>query len=107
MTAIATSQTNFRAHMKDYMDSVVKENSPVYIVRGNDSFVLESQENYKLLLDYAKASSGSLNKALLEEKMIDAGFLPQPKAYDNVDKMMQAILGDDYGLEEAANAAQA
>jgi len=75
---LATSQSEFRANMKYYMDSVVKEKSTVYIVRGKDSLVLSKQEIYNLLVDYANAEIGSLNHAILYNKLVEAGIIKCP-----------------------------
>lgn len=96
---LATSQSNFRNHLKEYMDHVIKETDPVYIVRGEDTAVLQNQTVYNLLVDYANAKEGSIDQAIYYDKLIEAGVVQDAdrKTYtrETLHEFFEEILADE------------
>ncbi|MDR0300294.1 MAG: type II toxin-antitoxin system Phd/YefM family antitoxin [Streptococcaceae bacterium] len=95
---LATSQSNFRAKMKDYMDYVVREAQPVYITRADDeNAVVSKQEIYNKLVDFANSQPGSALHASLEADLIEAGIIHwEGKSYSSSQEMMAELTGEEY-----------
>ncbi|GAB2024886.1 hypothetical protein OfM1_09570 [Lactovum odontotermitis] len=102
---LATSQSNFRAKMKDYMDYVVREAQPVYITRADDeNAVVSKQEIYNKLVAFANSVPGTALHAGLEADLIEAGIIRwEGKAYDSVQDMMEEIVDEKHAANRPAS----
>lgn len=70
MTVVST-QSDFRAPIKDYLDCVNEENEAVYIARSNNrSVVVISQERLDWLERAIRAKEESLEYAIARDQLI-------------------------------------
>ncbi len=73
---IATTQSDFSAHMKDYLDRVNKEDETVFVARSNDrSVVVISKEKLDALERTVLAKKGSLEYAIARDQLIQRQVL--------------------------------
>ncbi|MDF7638649.1 type II toxin-antitoxin system Phd/YefM family antitoxin [Lactobacillus sp. ESL0791] len=85
--AIALTQSDFRTHMKKYLDEVDDYNETVYVTRSKDrSVAIISQEKLKWLERLAKAPVGSLDQAVAMDKLAELGVVPEPEPIDEKDE---------------------
>lgn len=69
---IATTQSDFRNHIKDYLDKVNDENQIVLIARSNQrAAAVISQEQLNTLLEAVNAKEDSLDYAIARDKLIE------------------------------------
>ena len=74
---IATTQSDFRKYIKDYLDQVNDDNQTVLIARSNQrAAAVISQEQLNALLDPVNAKEDSLDYAIARDKLIDMHVLP-------------------------------
>ena len=74
---IATTQSDFRNHIKDYLDKVNDENQTVLIARSNQrAAAVISQEQLNTLLEAVNAKEDSLDYAIARDKLIEMHILP-------------------------------
>ncbi|WEV41319.1 type II toxin-antitoxin system Phd/YefM family antitoxin [Lactobacillus sp. ESL0681] len=74
--AIAVTQSDFRRHMKQYLDEVDDNDETLYIARSHDRTVaVISQEKLKWLERLAKAEDGSTKQKEAKDKLIALGVL--------------------------------
>ena len=83
---IATTQSDFRKHLKNYLDQVNNENQTVMIARSNQRAVaVISQDQLNALLDAVNSQEGSLEEAIARDKLIEMNILPDDPAVDPSD----------------------
>lgn len=83
---ITTTQSDFRNHLKDYLDQVNDEGQTVLITRANHrSVAVIPQEQLKTLLDAVNANEDSLGYAIAHDKLIDMHVLPDDPIVDPTD----------------------
>ncbi|MDD6407863.1 MAG: type II toxin-antitoxin system prevent-host-death family antitoxin [Lactobacillus equicursoris] len=76
----AVTQSDFREHLKDYLDQVNEDNEIVYIARSNRrSVAVVDQEQLYWMEKAIKARKESLDYAIANDKMIRSGLLPDDK----------------------------
>ena len=74
---IATTQSDFRKHIKDYLDQVNDDNQTVLVARSNQrAAAVISQDQLNALLDAVNAKEDSLDYAIARDKLIDMHVLP-------------------------------
>lgn len=74
---IATTQSDFRKHIKDYLDQVNEDDQTVLVARSNQrTAAIISQEQLNALLDAVNAREDSLDYAIARDKLIDMRVLP-------------------------------
>lgn len=74
---ITTTQSNFRKHLKDYLDQVNDDNQTVLIARSNQRAVaVISQEQLNTLFAAVNAKEDSLDYAIARDKLIEMHILP-------------------------------
>ena len=75
---IATTQSDFKKHIKDYLDQVNEDNQTVLVARSNQrTAAIISQDQLNALLDAVNAKEGSLDYAIARDKLIDMHILPE------------------------------
>ena len=83
---IATTQSDFRKHLKNYLDQVNNENQTVMIARSNQRAVaVISQDQLNALLDAVNSQEGSLEEAIAHDKLIEMNILPDDHVVDPSD----------------------
>ncbi|MCT3302335.1 prevent-host-death family protein [Lactiplantibacillus pentosus] len=81
---ITTTQTDFRSHLKAYLDQVTNEKQTVLVTRSNQRTVaVISQEQLTTLLIAVSANKDSLAYAVARDKLIDMQLLANDPAVDN------------------------
>ncbi|ASG80501.1 type II toxin-antitoxin system Phd/YefM family antitoxin [Lactiplantibacillus pentosus] len=81
---ITTTQTDFRSHLKAYLDQVTNEKQTVLVTRSNQRTVaVISQEQLTTLLTAVSANKDSLAYAVARDKLIDMQLLANDPAVDN------------------------
>lgn len=84
---LATTQSDFRKSLKDYLDRVNDDNETVMIARSNNrAATVISQDKFNALLTAVNAKEDSLDYAIARDKLIDMHILPEDpivKADDN------------------------
>lgn len=74
---LATTQSDFRNHMKHYLDMVNDSNEVVYIARSKQrAAAVIDQNKLDWLERHAKAKPGSLEYAVAEDKLKEYGIIP-------------------------------
>lgn len=74
---IATTQSDFRKHIKDYLDQVNDDNQTVLIARSNQrAAAVISQDKLNTLLKAVNAKTNSLEYAIAQDKLIEMHILP-------------------------------
>lgn len=80
---IATTQSDFRKHLKNYLDQVNNENQIVMIARSNQRAVaIISQDQLNALLDAVNSQESSLEEAIARDKLIEMNILPDDPVVD-------------------------
>ncbi|MEO5289227.1 type II toxin-antitoxin system Phd/YefM family antitoxin [Limosilactobacillus allomucosae] len=93
---ITTTQSDFRKHLKDYLDLVNDEGQTVLIARSNHRFAaVISQEQLKTLLDAVNAKEDSLEYAVARDKLIDMHVLPDDPIVDPNDNYWSSFKPKD------------
>lgn len=83
---IATTQSDFRNHIKDYLDKVNDENQTVLIARSNQrAAAVISQEQLNTLLEAVNAKEDSLDFAIARDKLIEMHILPDDPIVEPTD----------------------
>lgn len=83
---IATTQSDFRNHLKDYLDQVNDENQTVLIARSNQrAAAVISQDQLNALLEAVNAKEDSLDYAIARDKLIDMHILPDDPIVGSTD----------------------
>lgn len=83
---IATTQSDFRNHIKDYLDKVNDENQIVLIARSNQrAAAVISQEQLNTLLEAVNAKEDSLDYAIARDKLIEMHILPDDPIVEPTD----------------------
>lgn len=83
---IATTQSDFRKHLKNYLDQVNNENQTVMIARSNQRAVaVISQDQLNALLDAVNSQESSLEEAIACDKLIEMNILPDDPVVDPSD----------------------
>ena len=74
---IATTQSDFRKHLNDYLDQVTNENQTVLVARSNQrAAAVISQNQLNTLLKAVDAEEDSLEYAVARDKLIGMHILP-------------------------------
>jgi antitoxin YefM len=63
---VATTITDFRKHIKRYVDSVIASNEPVLINRGQQGVVLVSLDEYNAMARTKSVLTSSIGAEVLE-----------------------------------------
>lgn len=93
---ITTSQSDFRNHLKDYLDQVNDEGQTVLITRANHrSVAVIPQEQLNALLDAVNAKEDSLEYAVARDKLIDMHVLPDDPIVDPTDDYWNSLKSRD------------
>jgi antitoxin YefM len=75
---LATTQSDFRKSLKDYLDRVNDDDETVMIARSNNrAAAVISQEKLNALLAAVNAKEDSLDYAIARDKLIDMHVLPE------------------------------
>lgn len=83
---IATTQSDFRNHLKDYLDQVNDENQTVLVARSNQrAAAVISQDQLNTLLEAVNAKEDSLEYAVARDKLIDMHTLPDDPIVESSD----------------------
>ncbi|WP_251576290.1 type II toxin-antitoxin system Phd/YefM family antitoxin [Limosilactobacillus agrestimuris] len=83
---IATTQSDFRKHIKDYLDQVNEDEQTVLVARSNQrTAAIISQEQLNALLDAVNAKEDSLDYAIARDKLIDMNVLPDDPIIESND----------------------
>ncbi|EQM53765.1 hypothetical protein N692_14405 [Lactiplantibacillus plantarum EGD-AQ4] len=81
---MTTTQTDFRNHLKAYLDQVTNENQTVLVTRSNQRVAaVISQELLDVLLTAVNANKDSLAYAVARDKLIDMQRLANDPVIDN------------------------
>ena len=74
---IATTQSDSRNHLNDYLDRVTDENQTVLVTRSNQrAAAVISQDQLTTLLEAVHAKEDSLEYAVARDKLIGMHVLP-------------------------------
>ena len=93
---IATTQSDFRKHLKNYLDQVNNENQTVMIARSNQRAVaVISQDQLNALLDAVNSQEGSLEEAIARDKLIEMNILPDDPVIDPSDAYWESFKKND------------
>jgi len=85
--AVASTQSDFRAHIKDYLDRVNDDDETVYIARANNRAVaVISQEKLDWLERALRAKEGSLEYAIARDQLIQRHVLPDDEIVESNDE---------------------
>ena len=89
---IATTQSDFRKHLKNYLDQVNNENQTVMIARSNQRAVaVISQDQLNALLDAVNSQESSLEEAIARDKLIEMNILPDDPVVDPSDAYWESF----------------
>lgn len=84
---VASTQSDFRAHIKDYLDRVNDDDETVYVARSNNRAVaVISQEKLDWLERALRAKEGSLEYAVARDQLIQRHVLPDDKIVESNDE---------------------
>lgn len=93
---IATTQSDFRNHLKKYLDQVNNDGQTVLIARSNQrSAAVISQEQLNALLDAVNAKEDSLEYAIARDKLVDMHILPDDPIVDPTDDYWNSFKSKD------------
>ncbi|USS88082.1 type II toxin-antitoxin system Phd/YefM family antitoxin [Fructilactobacillus hinvesii] len=82
----ALTQSDFRNHLKKYLDQVNDDDETVYIARSNSrSVAIVSQEKLDWLERALKAKEGSLEYAVARDQLIKRNVLPDDDIVESDD----------------------
>ncbi|MBP2057413.1 antitoxin YefM [Lactobacillus colini] len=80
---VATTQSDFRDHLKDYLDQVEEDNETVLIARSKQrTAAVISQDKLNALLEAVHAKEDSLDYAIARDKLIEMNILPDDPVVD-------------------------
>lgn len=83
---IATTQSDFRKHIKNYLDQVNEDDQTVLVARSNQrTAAIISQEQLNALLDAVNAREDSLDYAIARDKLIGMRVLPDDPIVESDD----------------------
>lgn len=83
---IAATQSDFRKHIKSYLDQVNDDGQTVLIARSNQrTAAIISQEQLNALLDAVNAKEDSLDYAIARDKLIEMHILPDDPVVESND----------------------
>lgn len=83
---LASTQSDFRAHIKHYLDLVNEDDETVYIARSNNRAVaVVSQEKLNWLETALKVKEDSLEYAVARDQLIRRGVLPDDDIVESDD----------------------
>lgn len=83
---LALTQSDFRTHLKKYLDEVNENDETVYVTRSNHRAVaIVSQEKLDWLERLARAKDDSLEYAIARDQLIQRGVLPDDKIVESDD----------------------
>ncbi len=84
---VASTQSDFRAHIKDYLDRVNDDDETVYVARSNNRTVaVISQEKLDWLERALRAKEGSLEYAVARDQLIQRHVLPDDEIVESNDE---------------------
>ncbi|HIZ96406.1 MAG TPA: type II toxin-antitoxin system Phd/YefM family antitoxin [Candidatus Ligilactobacillus excrementavium] len=84
---VASTQSDFRAHIKDYLDRVNDDDETVYVARSNNRAVaVISQEKLDWLERALRAKEGSLEYAVARDQLIQRHVLPDDEIVESNDE---------------------
>jgi antitoxin YefM len=84
---VASTQSDFRAHIKDYLDRVNDDDETVYVARTNNRAVaVISQEKLDWLERALRAKEGSLEYAVARDQLIRRHVLPDDEVVESNDE---------------------
>ena len=74
---IATTQSDFRKNIKDYMDQAANDEQTILVTRSKQPTVaVISQDKLNALLDLVNARKGSLDEAIAYDKLVEMHVIP-------------------------------
>ncbi len=83
---VALTQSDFRAHLKRYLDQVNDEDETVYIARSNSrSVAVISQEKMYWMEKALQAKEDSLDYAVARDQLIRRRVLPEDPLVESND----------------------
>lgn len=83
---VATTQSDFRKHLKDYLDRVNEDQQTVLVARSNErTAAIISQDQLNALIDAVNAREDSLDYAIARDKLIDMHILPDDPIVESDD----------------------
>jgi len=83
---LAATQSNFRTHMKDYLDRINDDDETVYIARSNNrSVTVISQEKMAWMEQALQAKEDSLDYAIARDQLIKRHVLPDDDIVESTD----------------------
>ena len=83
---LALTQSDFRAHIKKYLDQVNDDDETVYIARSNSrSVAVISQEKMYWMEKALQAKEGSLDYAIARDQLIKRNVLPDDPIVESND----------------------
>ncbi|WP_430490406.1 type II toxin-antitoxin system Phd/YefM family antitoxin [Lactiplantibacillus pentosus] len=89
---ITTTQTDFRSHLRAYLDQVTDEKQTVLVTRSNQRTVaVISQEQLTTLLTAVSANKDSLAYAVARYKLIDMQLLANDPVIDDPQAYWQSL----------------
>ncbi|BDR59044.1 type II toxin-antitoxin system Phd/YefM family antitoxin [Xylocopilactobacillus apicola] len=84
---LALTQSDFREHLKKYLDKVNEQDETVYIARSKGrSVAVISQEKMNYIETALKAKEESLDYAIARDQLIKRGVLPDDEIVQSDDK---------------------
>lgn len=84
---LALTQSDFREHIKDYLDRVNEDDETVYIARSNSrSVAIVSQEKMNWLETAVQAKEDSLEYAVARDQLIRRRVLPDDDIVESNDE---------------------
>ncbi len=83
---IATTLSDFRKHLKDYLDHVTEDDQTVLVARSHQkTAAIISQEQLNALLVAINAKENSLDYAIARDKLIDLHIIPDDPVVESND----------------------
>ncbi|MFT8908754.1 MAG: type II toxin-antitoxin system Phd/YefM family antitoxin [Lentilactobacillus diolivorans] len=83
---VALTQSDFRSHLKKYLDQVNDDDETVYIARSNNrSVAVISQEKMDWYERALRAKEGSLEYAVARDQLIKRHVLPDDEIAESDD----------------------
>lgn len=88
---LATTQSDFRHNLKDYLDEV-EDNETVLVTRSNQrTAAVISQDKLNALLQAVNAKEDSLDYAIARDKLIDMKVLPEDPIVESNDEYWEGF----------------
>ena len=83
---LAATPSDFRAHMKDYLDQINDHDETVYIARSNNRVAtVISQDKMQWMERALQAKEETLEYAIARDQLIRRHVLPDDKVVDTTD----------------------